>query len=398
MYIVIMPKLDLAMDKGVVLEWRRSEGDTIKKDEVLAEIMSEKTTYDLPSPASGTLYRLTVPIEVEVSVGQTIAVITEPGDDPKAVEKAVKKAEEAFRAIREPKLEELKRVVDVRVEKPRKAKRMRISPLARRLAQKHKIDIAKISGTGPGGRIVKDDILRAVEARPPTEPELPERKFHVILLKGVRKVIAERMVYSYRNVPHVTITMELDMSETIKTLQVLKAKSNKDISYNAFFTKAASEALLEYPIVNSTLENNQIKVFEDINIGVAVATQRGLIVPVVPKADTKSLTELTQAIDALAEKARDDRLKIGDVVGGTFTITNLGMFEVEAFTPIITPKQIAILGIGKITERPVIADGEIHMKPIVTLSLSFDHRVLDGAQAAQFLQKVKKFLETTHKS
>ncbi|MFQ5712119.1 MAG: dihydrolipoamide acetyltransferase family protein [Candidatus Geothermarchaeales archaeon] len=394
MQIVIMPRLDLAMDSGVVLEWLIQEGERVEKDKPLATIMTEKVTYDLPSPASGTLYRTIVPVEVEVPVGQTIAVITEPGDDMRAVDKAVEEARKDIPEVKmpEPEVAEKAEAVKVRVER----ERVKISPLARKLAEKYGVDVTRVKGTGPGGRIVKSDILKAVEsleAKPPSVPTALPRVTRVIPLRGVRKVIAERMAYSYGAAPHVTITMGVDMTRVVKIRQDLE-EEGKSISYNAFLTKAASKALGEHPIINSTLEGDQIKVFEDINVGVAVATDQGLIVPVVQNADEKTLDELNLLIDELAEKARQGRLTVSEVKGGTFTITNLGMFGVETFTPIITPKQTAILGVGRIAEKPLSVEGRAVTRPTLTLSLSFDHRVVDGAQAAQFLKRIKEILET----
>lgn len=394
MQIVIMPRLDLAMDSGVVLEWLIQEGERVEKDKPLATIMTEKVTYDLPSPASGTLYRTIVPVEVEVPVGQTIAVITEPGDDMRAVDKAVEEARKDIPEVKmpEPEVAEKAEAVKVRVER----ERVKISPLARKLAEKYGVDVTRVKGTGPGGRIVKSDILKAVEsleAKPPPVPTALPRVTRVIPLRGVRKVIAERMAYSYGAAPHVTITMGVDVTRVVKIRQDLE-EEGKSISYNAFLTKAASKALGEHPIINSTLEGDQIKVFEDINVGVAVATDQGLIVPVVQNADEKTLDELNLLIDELAEKARQGRLTVSEVKGGTFTITNLGMFGVETFTPIITPKQTAILGVGRIAEKPLSVEGRAVTRPTLTLSLSFDHRVVDGAQAAQFLKRIKEILET----
>jgi len=220
-----------------------------------------------------------------------------------------------------------------------------------------------------------------------------EEQAEVIPLSGVRKVVAERMAYSFRTAPHAILMLEVDMSEAVKLRQDFEKMKNVQLSYNAVFVKAVAMALREYPILNSTLEEKQIKVLKNINVGVAVATERGLIVPVIHDVDEKSLADLSSTIAQLVEKTRLDTLSRNDVTGGTFTITNLGMFGVDAFIAIINPKQAAILAIGRIADKPKVVDGQIVIQPTVTLSLSFDHRIIDGAPAAQFLNRIKEILE-----
>ncbi len=385
--IVLMPRLDLAMDSGVVVEWSKHEGEMIDVDETVATVLTEKVTYELPSPTSGTIYKIIVPEEVEVPVGQTIAIIEEAGDDPEALERVAQEAREALEEARVAEAKEVEGIVEERLERPEEAvRRIRISPLARRLAERHGVDITGVEGTGPGGRIVKEDILRVASALPTVARTVP--------LKGVRRVVAERMTYSYQRVPHVTITMEVEMTRALGFYQAHKTDLERKVSIDAIFAKAVSKCLEEHPILNSTLEEGLIRVYDDVNLGIAVSAEDGLMVPVVRNADEKSIFELTRSIDDLAEKARQNRLTVSDVVGGTFTITNLGMFDVEAFTPIISPKQTAILGIGRISEEPSLDDGTLSPKHRVILSLSFDHRVLDGAQAARFLRSVKEVVET----
>ncbi len=275
-----------------------------------------------------------------------------------------------------------------------KPERIKISPVAKRLAKEHGLDITKIEGTGPGGRIVKEDILRAIEQRRviPAVPKEVER----IKLTGVRKIIAERMTQSYQTAPHVTVMMEADASNMAKIRKEFEEKTRARLSYNAILIKAVTEALHAYKIFNSTIEGNEIQIHTNINVGLAVALEdSGLIVPVIHDANKKSLKELNIIIEDLVQKARQKKLSISEVRGSTFTISNLGMYEIDGFTPILTPHQTAILGVGRITKKPIVVDEDsIEIKPMMILSLSFDHRVVDGALAAQFLRHLKNTLET----
>lgn len=387
-----MPRLDLDMEKGTVLEWLKKKGDKVTRGEPVVMIMSEKVTYEVESPASGVIYEVLLQPDIEVPIGQVIGVIMEDGDEPKLLERTVRKAKESLVELSGVKKPEIKMEVkigqreEVAKEKP---ERKKISPLAKILAKQYGIDVDGIRGTGPGGRIVKQDVLKAAE-------ELKvrfEEKVEVIPLSGVRKVVAERMAYSFRTAPHAILIVEVDMSEAVKLRKDFEKMKNVQLSYNAVFVKAVAMALREYPILNSTLEENQIKILKNINVGVAVATERGLIVPVIHDVDEKSLADLSSIIAQLVEKTRLDTLSRSDVTGGTFTITNLGMFGVDAFIAIINPKQAAILAIGRIADKPKVVDGQILIQPTVTLSLSFDHRIIDGAPAAQFLNRIKEILE-----
>lgn len=355
---VLMPRLSLTMKKGTVIEWFKKEGDAVEKDEPLVEVLTEKVTYDIEAPSSGVLRKVLVEEGVDVPVAGVLAVITAPDEELPEVEVSA-----------EPSLE--------RVEE-----RIIASPAAKRLAKEYGVDLAQVKGTGPEGRIIEEDIRRHVEEKKVT-PKIRE----VIPLTGIRKTAAERVSLSARTAPHTTLNMEVGMSKAAKL------RKEVQVSYTDMVAKAVAKALIEHPIMNSTLEDEQIKVFHDINVGVAVATEKGLIVPVIHNTDRKSLEEIASKLKELAEKARQGKLTKDELTGGTFTITNLGMYGVDTFTPIINPPETAILGVGRLTEKPVVENKKIVIKPLMNLSLSFDHRVVDGAPAAQFLQKIKKILE-----
>jgi pyruvate dehydrogenase E2 component (dihydrolipoamide acetyltransferase) len=354
---VVMPKLSLTMKEGTVGKWYKREGESVEKGEPIVEVISEKATYDLEAPASGILRKIFVQEGVEAAVNAVLAIITAP-NEPFSETEIIQPAEE-------------------------KEKPLLASPAAKRLAREYGIDLSHVKGSGPEGRIVEEDVKRYIEETIVVQPKVKE----IIPLTGFRKTSAERVSTSFRTAPHSTIVMEVDASKAKEIHEKL------NVSYTAIIVAAVTQALREHPIINSTLEGDRIKVFEDINVGVAVATEHGLVVPVIHNADRKSLKEIDAAINDLTEKARHGKLSKENVSGGTFTITNLGMYGVEFFTPIINPPEAAILGVGKIGEKLVVVNGKIETKTFILLSLSYDHRIIDGAPAAEFLGKVKEKIE-----
>ena len=395
---VVMPKLGLTMKDGRIVKWLKTEGETIEQGKPLLEIETEKITAEVEAPASGVLRKILASEDSIVSVGELIAIITEPGEELPPIEEIIEKAKKLVVAPL-PEVEEIEKpAVPPVVEE-----RVKISPLARKLAEEHKIDITKIKGTGPDGRIVKGDVLRAIEEAKavPTVPVAPPTELvriaEVVPLKGVRKTIAERLSHSYREAVHVAMTTEVDMTETARLRQRLlpevEEKAKVSLTYTDMLVKAVAVALKKNPVVNSMLDGDQIKIIKDINIGVAVAVEDGLIVPVIRNADEKSLVEIALYMRDLTEKAKHRRLSLDDVSGGTFTISNLGMFGVDMFRPIINPPQSAILGVGAIKDKPVVVNGQITIRPLMTLTLVFDHRVFDGVLAAIFLKTLKEILE-----
>lgn len=358
---VVMPRLSLTMKEGTVGTWYKKEGDTVEKGEPLVEVFSEKATYDLEAPASGVLRKIIVQEDVEAPVNGVLAVITSP--------------DEEFSEA------------DITAEMPKAAeeveKRILASPAAKRVAREHEVDLSLIEGSGREGRIVEEDVRRYIEETSKILPKIKE----VIPLTGYRKTSAERVSASFRTAPHSTVVMEADVS-SVKAL-----RNNLEVSYTAILVKAAGKSLAEHPLVNSTLEGDQIKIFEDVNIGVAVATKDGLVVPVIHNVDKKTLEEIDVTVKELTEKAKQGKLTKEDLTGGTFTITNLGMYGVEFFIPIINPPEAAILAVGRVVEKPVVVDGKIETRSMMMLSLSYDHRIVDGAPAAEFLGKVKEKIE-----
>jgi len=347
------------MSEGTVVQWFKREGEKVEKGEPVVEVLSDKVTYEVEAPASGIIRKIMAEEGVDVPVAETLAVITAPDEE----------------------LPEVEAIAEAPVE--RVEKRVLASPAAKRVAKEHGVDLAQVKGTGPEGRIVEEDVKRFIE-----EAKVARKIRQVIPLSGIRKTAAERVSLSAKTAPHSTITMGVDVTNA------KKLREKFQVSYTDVLVKAVAEALTEHSVMNSTLEKDQIKIFEDVNVGVAVATEAGLVVPVIHNADKKSLKEVSSALKELVERAREGKLTREELSGGTFTITNLGMFGVDTFTPIINPPETAILGVGRIVEKPVVVDKKIVVKPVMQLSLSFDHRVVDGAPAAQFLQKVKEIIES----
>ena len=390
--IIIMPRLDIDMEKGSVVEWRKREGEPVQAGEVVALVMSEKVTYEVESPASGTLARILVEPEVEVPIGTPIAVVAEPGDEPSDVKRAVEEARRALEGIlKPPEAPERPAPVLPTPEMPEAApevrRRVKITPAARRLAEQYGLDITKIRGSGPGGRITKQDVLRAIEelrARPAAYRE--------VKLTGIRRLTAEKMSRAWQ-APHASLTVEVDMEAASTLRERLEAEEGIRVPWDAIFIRAVALALREHPGLNATFEEGAIRIHESMNVCFAVDTPQGLVTPVIRDADKKTLAQVGREVRELADRARSGQLTMEDVKGGTFTITNLGVFGIDNFTPIVNHPQVAILAFGRVTERPVARDGRLEARKTAWLTLSFDHRAVDGGPAARFLATVKKLLE-----
>jgi len=395
---IMMPKLGLTMTEGTVVRWMKKEGDRVEKDEVILVVMSEKIEYEMEAPESGNMAKIIAKEEENYPVGATLAVITAEGEEiPEDMlkETVAPAVSAAKKTVAEP-----PRPPRVAVRKP--GERLKISPIARKMAQELGLDVDALVGSGPGGRIVKEDVLKAAEdatstAPPGTTPESDMDVLEVIPLKGVRKVIADRMQQSWENTPRVTEVMEADMTAAEafrkENLPGWEKGFSTRVTYNDFIVKAVALALQEHPLLNSAIVDGEVRQFKDINVGVAVAVDEGLIVPVIQHAQRKTLIDLSRESRALAEKARERKLNPDDVARRTFSITNLGSFGVEIFTPIVNYPDNAILGVGKITRKPVVVDDEVAIRSMMYLSLVFNHKVVDGVPAARFLSRVKEILE-----
>jgi pyruvate dehydrogenase E2 component (dihydrolipoamide acetyltransferase) len=396
-YYFKMPKLTELMAAVKIGKWLKKEGDTLRMGEPICEVESEKATEELQSPESGILKKIVTPKGATVEYDELIAVITASGEEiPDLIQ--VARTVEKSAPIQGETAAAAAIVAPAAVESEAKVK---ISPVARKMAEEYKVDISKIKGSGPEGRIVREDILRTIEEAK-NGPKVPvativAEETKTIQMSRFRQISAERLTHSVRTGVPATITVEVDMEEAVRlhdeAFPEIEKRTGCHLSYTDLLVASVSRALAESPVVNSRLEGDQLKVLNSINVGVAVSAEEGLVVPVIHNADKKSVTEISTTLKSLAEKARLGKLSISDGTGGTFTVSNLGMFGVDSFTPIINPPESAILGVGRIVRRPVVVDGNLEIRSRMMLSLVFDHRIMDGAQAAQFLGKIKSYVE-----
>lgn len=394
---IAIPKLGMAMADATIVEWKVKEEEWVEEHQVVVAIETEKISYDVEAKAAGFVHILAGE-DNTVPVGRVIGLLAESKEELEDVQKEPPK-EIVAEVVEAPVAEAAPPEVAVAVE--RREERIRISPVARKMAEEHALDITKIVGTGPGGRIVREDVKKAIAAKevvPQVEVYEGRRVKTTIALKGMRKVIAEHMHRSLSVAAQLTTMAEIDMTQMIKLRNDLLTQENDigaRITYTDIFVFAVARALRDNPIINSSLIDNEIRVWEEINIGVAVALDEALIVPVVRSADKKSLVEISQTVRTLAEKAREGKLMPDEVTGGTFTLTNLGALGGgwHFDTPIINQPESGILATGGITDRAVVRDGQIVIRPIMTYSFTYDHRVIDGAVAIKFMTSVTKLLE-----
>jgi pyruvate dehydrogenase E2 component (dihydrolipoamide acetyltransferase) len=414
-YQVVMPKLGLTMTEATLVEWLKADGDPVEKGEPLFVLESEKSTLEIEAPASGVLHILipagqTVPVQTPIAEiayqgsGSRYEVRDSPIPDTRSLVSASPKARALARrlgislaGIAASGVRGM--VVAADVERAAETAIPKASPVARRLAAQAGVDLSAVAGSGPGGRIMRQDVEGAL-ARPPEPSPLPVDS-EAQPFTGLRAVIAERLSASWRERPHVTLTTETDATNLVSARQQLSAEVGQKVAYDALLVALVARALREFPYMNVRLTERGIERLAQINVGVAVDTERGLLVPVVHDAVAKSLLQVQRALAELVERALVGRSLPDDLSGGTFTITNLGMFEIDAFTPIINPPESAILGVGRIVAKPVVhstgsgqaVDRQVVVRDMMALSLSFDHRLIDGAPAARFLQRVKQLVE-----
>jgi pyruvate dehydrogenase E2 component (dihydrolipoamide acetyltransferase) len=371
---VRMPKLGMAMKKGAVTKWLKAEGDAVQEGADLFELASEKITAVVPAPASGVLGRVVAELGAELPVGALLALIGEPGD--------------AF-----PPKQELAGVGSgLRSASPPAAgEGAPASPAARRRARELGVDIALVPPSAPGKRIMVEDV-EGFAAAPQAAPAEAAPAGRVVPFAGIRKVVAERLTESLRTMAQVTISREVEAGGLVARRAALaagfEAATGVRLTYTDLLVELVAALLAEHPLLNATLTEQGIVCVPVVHMGVAVALEDGLIVPVIRDAGGRSLAEIARDRVDLAAKAQAGTLTLDEVEGGTFTISNLGSFGADAFTPIVNPPQCAILGVGRIVDKPVAVAGSVEVRPTLWLSLTFDHRIVDGAPAARFLQQL----------
>ena len=390
---VIMPQMGESVAEGTILKWLVHEGDRVEKEQPIVAISTDKIDTEVPSPVNGIIKKILYPEGKTLPV-QTVIAQIEVVEAKEAVSVPVEKPEAPK------KIEKIETIKEA--EKIEEAEK-RYSPLVRRLAKEYNINLEAVKGTGEGGRVTKKDILDYVASKPgisappaaEAEKKILERET-LIPVSPKRKITADRMVLSKRTAAHVTTVFEVDMTKVVRYRELNKDAMKREgihLTYLPFITQATVRSLKEYPILNASWTEEGIVQKNYINIGIAVSLEDGLIVPVIKDADKKDLLQLSKDIQDIAARARNKKLSLDDIQGGTFTITNYGLNGSLFGTPVILQPQVAILGVGAVVKRPVVIDDAIAIRSILYLSLSFDHRVMDGANADAFLHKVKDILE-----
>lgn len=451
---VFMPKLSMAMETGTIMKWFKEEGEAIRQGEVLLEVLTDKINIEVEAYHSGILlkryYEEDAVVPVNHIIGYIGAVDDQAPDFPPDSAGAVQEDAEVAPAEREiaNRLAECASDSSAAsvIGKPRatpaarKAARERnielarvkgsgehgrihradvesyaagfassvlpvlATPLAKKIADEHNLQLNRIEGSGPRGKILRVDVENSLNASANANGRTPVQDSAAssgdtrsLKLQGMRRTIAEHMAQSAFTAPHVTITTTVDMTAAkalrAELLPVIEQQTGMRLSYTEILLKAVSLCLVEHPRINARWMGEEVVLHDQVNIGLAVSVEDGLMVPVIHQAQQLGLAELVRQSKELAAKARDNKLKSEDMAGGTFTMTNLGMYAVDSFTPIINQPEVAILGVGRIEEKPAIVNGEVKACPLMTLSLSFDHRIVDGAPAAAFLTDLKKVLE-----
>lgn len=425
---VIMPKFEMAQETGTVLQWLKEEGESIEKGQAILEVETDKVTMEVEALASGVLVGVRAESGEVVPIGQPIAHIIGPGESWTGKMEAVEEAPPASAgplrvtpvAERMAKAEGIglaavrgtgpggqvtKSDVEAYLAKQRSKpaptdEKVRAVPAARRLAREMGVELRTISGTGPDGRIQSEDVRRAA-AEAPVPPSVSEGRPAIrreIPLTGMRRTIAERMTASAREAPQFTVSVDVDMSRALAIVEdlqsALEPAGGPRVTLTTFLVKACAWALLRHPAVNASIQAENIVEWAEVNVGVAVAVEEGLIVPVIHRADGLGMQAIADTLADLATRAREERLRPEDVQGGTFTLSNLGMFGVDRFTAIVNPPQAAILAVGRVTKRPwVMEDDRVEVRPMATLTLTADHRGVDGAVAGRFLTDLQVAIE-----
>jgi pyruvate dehydrogenase E2 component (dihydrolipoamide acetyltransferase) len=416
---VIMPKVDMVMETGTLVEWLIKEGGHVNKGDALFVITTDKAAIEVESPADGILAGVTAKVDDVIPVTEVIAYILAPGEALPV--KAAPKPAAAVSTLSTAKVEKAVEKAVV-ASASSEADKVRATPVARRMAEEFGVDLNQIPGRGPRGRIHKADILafqKPIEHSSIPTPTvfastviptsvslsgvipLPDaRQKQIVPIVGARKIIAERMLYSVSTAPHINLSLRVDMTEAIRlrerVLEPLKAQTGQKVSFTAILARAVASVLPRHPYLNASLSDGNIILWEDIHLGIATSVEENLIVPVIREAQNRSLGQIVTSLADLTERARSRHLKPAEMMGSTFTISNLGMYGIESFTAIINPPESAILAVGKMVDTPVAHEGQIVLRPMMELTACADHRISDGATVARFLADLKASLENPY--
>ncbi len=396
-----MPQMGYDMEQGTVVRWIKAEGDQVKRGEPLAEIETDKAVVEMESLAAGVLRKIVAAAGSTIPVGQVIAIVGDLEEDIADVVAAAEPAPAETPAAPQTAPVTAAPAAAVPTEQRATSAEIKASPVARRLAQEKGIDLAQVAGTGPGGRITREDVESFESAGPAQAPVAPGPSVagvERVELSRMRQAIARSTVQSKGQTPHFYITLEIDMDAAMDMRRQINVSNgaNGDIhvSVNDMVVKAVTEALAKFPALNSFYQDGYLETRPYVNMGIAIALEEGLIVPAIANCESKSLAEISQASRDLIERAREGRLTAEEYAGGTFSISNMGMFDVDSFSAIILPFQSAVLAVASVRRVPVVGDnGQITVGQRMKVTVSVDHRVTDGAEGARFLGEVKRLLE-----
>ena len=425
---VVMPKLGATMEEGTIVSWLVQIGEVVEEGDPIAEIQTDKIVMEIEAETTGVLLKTLYDAGTSVNVHDVIAYMGEEGESieggvqqlPPVSKETIKEEQSgnsdkvrrtpAARKLAEDNLVNLNgiagsgplgRIQKLDVETYLKLNAKKITPLAKKLAEDQGIDYKNIAGSGARGKILRDDLVSLHIPNEKDDQSLNSQDDKRVPFKGMRKFIAERISESAYTAPHVTLLSEVDMTNSVSLRQdllpVIEKIEGLRLSFNDILMKATALALKHYPNINISLEGNEIVYHSNINIGMAVAVPDGLVVPVLRNVDEKGLGTLTREAKSIGKQARDGKLSPDDMQGSTFTISNLGMYAVDGFTPIINSPNAAILGVGRIQKKAIVVNDEVAIRSMMNLSLSFDHRIIDGAPAAAFLTELKDILENPFK-
>ncbi len=395
---VSLPRLGQGMESGTIVRWLKQEGDQVEKGEALYELDTEKVTQEVEADASGVLLKILAGEGEEIEVGKRIAVIGEAGEEVETKEEPTEVAEDEAQEEGSPgpaREEERERGREASADAAAKEQaasnggRLKASPLARRIARERGIELSSLTGTGPEGRIVAEDVERAATSPAHATVGSAPLEAEVEKLSSLRKTIARRLTEAWQ-APAFQISMSADMTRAQELRERLR---DEGVTVTDVLTKLCAIALLRHRRLNAHYADDELRIFPNAHVGLAVATERGLLVPVLREAERKSLVELAAERKALVERTRQGKLSPDDLEGGTFTISNLGMYGVEQFIAVLNPPQVAILAVGAIEQRPVWQGDAFVPRPLMSLTLTCDHRAADGAEAAEFLRTVKTLIE-----
>lgn len=393
---IVMLALSPTMETGTIVKWHKKEGDKISAGDILCEVETDKATMDYESTVEGTLLKIISAEGSQVKVGEMIGIAGEEGEDISGLVEQAAPSLEKEQPPKKASVKEAEKKGRIPPLSPQEhvPSGVRASPLAKQLARESGVDLQSVKGSGPGGRIIKEDIEQIIKMGKPSEAPIAERVEQKIAISEKRRIIAQRMSQSKFSAPHYYVTVAVKMDYLINSRKLLNSRLRTRVSFNSFFVKLVAQALARNPVVNSSWSEDSIIRHNTIDIGLAVAQKDGLITPVVRDCANKGIVAIDQELNDLVERARKGKLSWQEYTGGTFTISNLGSYGVRQFTAIINPPESAILALGEIFEELIISDeGEYRKQNSMMMTLSCDHRVIDGAVAAEFASDLKNMME-----